>query len=533
MPQVPTYDGPQVRTQALRPVYQNTPDVSSGTQALARGLGQVAEVMDRRVERDAQDEAFKLELQIRTDWQKQRAALREQYKGDLADQYKAAAEDWWKKAPETYGSNASPMARQMATRSIGQYMLQAEADTLGYVEGEKRRSREINFRTLQDQIITEAGQTVTPANARTLAATTAQRLNDNAIAYAAREGQSSDFGKSLAREQLNRFHADVALALATKPGGAAAAQAYLAEFGKDIPLAARTRVDEVVNREADNQFATQFAAGVAAKPLSEQLAEAAKIDNPDRREKAITQIRNNHAMVKAAQQEREQAASDQAWQMVGQGRKVPEALLAQMDGKGRVQLQDYLKEKAKQAASGEAVKTDWATYIDLRTRLAAGEKINLTPFTTKLAGKEIEQLLDIQTKASNPKEAPEVATAEQQLSSFVDGLQLKGEKDGKFKAAAYDLFNEHLKRTGKKPTFEERDKIMRDLNREIVTKPGWLWDSKDPAFMAERDVRNKALGVGAAPAAPAALPRVKTVDEARALKPGTRFIDPDGVERIR
>ena len=84
MPQVPTYDGPQVRTQALQPVFQRTPDVSSGAQAIARGLGQVAEVADQRAQRDAQDEAFKLELQIRTDWQKQRAALREQYKGEFA-----------------------------------------------------------------------------------------------------------------------------------------------------------------------------------------------------------------------------------------------------------------------------------------------------------------------------------------------------------------------------------------------------------------------------------------------------------------
>ena len=34
MPQVPIYDGPQLRTQALQPNYQNNVDVSSGTRAL-------------------------------------------------------------------------------------------------------------------------------------------------------------------------------------------------------------------------------------------------------------------------------------------------------------------------------------------------------------------------------------------------------------------------------------------------------------------------------------------------------------------
>jgi len=298
----------------------------------------------------------------------------------------------------------------------------------------------------------------------------------------------------------------------------------------EIPGTAQPRVEQVLKAEADNQFAAQFAAGVAAKPLAEQLSDAAKIDNPERREKALTQIRNNHALVKAAQAEREQVVKDQAWQLVGQGKKVPEALLAQMDGRGRVELQDYLKTRAKQASEGTQVKTDWATYIDAREKLAAGEKVNLVALTTKIAPAQMEQLLDIQTKAKNPSKAPEVASSEQQLGAFTTSLDLKGENLGKFKAAAYDMFNEHLKRTGKEPTFEERDKIMRDLNREIVTKPGRWWDTTDLAYKAEPETRRRAL---AAPAAPAAPLRVKTVEEARALKPGTVFIDPQGVERIR
>jgi hypothetical protein len=532
MPQVPLYDGPQVRTQALQPVFQRAPDVSSGAQALARGIGQVTEELDRKIVRDAQDEAFKLELQVRQDWQAERARLREQYKGELADQYQGAAAEWWKKAPETYGKSASPMARTMATKSIGQYMVQAEADTLGYVETEKRKTREINFRTLQSDIVREAGQIVTPENARVIAERDAKRVYDNAIAYAAREGFNSDVGKAMAREQLDRFHVDVALSLASKPGGAKAAQDYLAEFGKEIPLAARTRVDEVVKGEADNQFATQFAASLATKPFSEQLAEAAKIEDPARREKTLTQIRNNQAMVKAAQQEREAAVSDQAWQLVGQGKKVPEALLAQMDGKGRVQLQDYVKEKAKQAAAGTQVKTDWATYIDAREKLAAGEKVNLVALTTKIAPAQMEQLLDIQNKTKTPSKAPEVATSEQQLGAFTRTLDLKGDNLGKFQSAAYDLFNEHLKRTGKEPTYDERDKILRDLNREIVTKPGFLWDTKEPAFKADREVRNKALGVGAAPAAAGPV-RIATEAEWARLPKGTVYIDPQGNQRTK
>lgn len=539
MPQVPTYEGPQVRTQALQPVFQRAPDVSSGAQSIARGLGQVADLADQRVQRDAQDEAFKLELQIRTDWQKQRAALRNQYKGGLADQYKAAADEWWAKAPETYGKAASPMARQMATRSISQYALQSEADTLGYVEGEKKRSREINFRTLQDGIITEAGQLVTPENARTLAATTAQRLNDNAIAYAAGEGEDSDFGKGLAREQLNRFHADVALALANQPNGAAAAQAYLSEFGKDIPLAVRTRVDSTVKAAANEQEGVATGRRLATLPYEQRKAELDKITNPDVLKIAQQTIDGEETRRLAALRQVSDQMEGNLMLQVQQGRP-PKAAeieqLRQVDPKAAARVQQAINAERKAAAAaakGESIKTDWPTYIDARQRLAAGEKINLIGLMDKIAPAQREQLLDIMTKTKTPEKQREVATSEQQLSAFVDGLQLKGEKDGKFRSAAYDLFNEHLRRTGKEPTVEERDKIMRDLNKVIVTGKGFLWgDKTDVAFMADRDVRNKALGVDQPPTPTAPL-QVKSIQEARALKPGTRFIDPQGVERIR
>jgi hypothetical protein len=238
-------------------------------------------------------------------------------------------------------------------------------------------------------------------------------------------------------------------------------------------------------------------------------------------------------MVKAAQAEKEAAASDEAWQLVGQGKRVPETVLMRMDGRSRVQLQEHVADRARIAADraagkAAAVKTDWGTYIDLRTRLAAGEKVDLRPFAaTKIAGPQLEQLLDIQTKVTDPKKAPEVATTEQQMSAFTRTLDLKNERLGQFQAAAYDRFNMHLAAKGKEPTYEERQKILDQLTMEVVTKPGLIWDSKAPAYQAPKAVRDKAAPLPTAPV------RVTTRAEALALKPGTKFIDPAGVERIR
>ena len=72
-------------------------------------------------------------------------------------------------------------------------------------------------------------------------------------------------------------------------------------------------------------------------------------------------------------------------------------------------------------------------------------------------------------------------------------MELKGERVGQFQSAAYDLFNEHLKTKGKEPTYEERQTILDSLVKEIVIKPGVIWDTKGPAYQAPRDVRNAAL----------------------------------------
>ena len=73
------------------------------------------------------------------------------------------------------------------------------------------------------------------------------------------------------------------------------------------------------------------------------------------------------------------------------------------------------------------------------------------------------------------------------MSALAGGLNLKAEEKGKFTSAAQDLFNEHLKRTGKEPVFEERQKILDQMVKEVVTKPGWLWDAKGPAYELPRD----------------------------------------------
>ncbi len=519
MPQIPVYDGPQVKVRALQPVMQRTPDVSSGLQSLARTAQGIGQIADRVVNQQADIEAFSAQeriLKAQNDWE---VEARRVAQGEKAVGYRQQVEDWWKTVREQEFSKLSPMAQARVSKALSA-SYRASVEAAGNYE---RQQVEIGARSklngslaqLQTQAI-KAGAVGAPA--------VVQAGIDTIRAFGRERGVD-------VTPEITKFTSGVHLNLieGMASQNAAEARRYFNENRDQIDSGTWDRVEELIKASGDNQFATQFAAERASLPLSEQLAEAGKITDPERREKALQQIRNNHALVQQAQREREQAASDEAWQLVGSGRRVPETVLMRMNGRERVQLQDYLRDRAKQAAAGTPVKTDWATYIDLREKLAAGEKVDLRPYALKIAGPQMEQLLDIQTRRNDPKKAPEVASAEQQIGAYIDQMELggtkKAEERGKFKAAAQDLFNEHLKRTGKEPTFDERQKILDQLTVEVVTKPGWLWDTKGKAFELPREqLRQQATG---------AARRVTTLEEARALPPGTRFIDPNGIERIR
>ena len=492
MPQVPTYDGPQVRSTALQPVFQREIDVSSGLKAAAGALTGIADVADKAVRRDAETEANTVDNEITAGWLQWDAENRRKFQGQNVGEYEAKATEWWDKAKTTYGANLSPLAQRAIGQTLGRKKTQALGSVASHVNAEKERFADDQGEKAAQSAIefgVDTGDTVGAAS----------QVRKIAAERGARKGWDTAMVQAEQQRLLGTLHLTVIDRLAQTD--ATKAQAYYTENKGEIPATAQSRVEQVLKGEGDNQFATQFAAQQAAKPLGEQLTAAADIKDPQRREKTLQQIRNNHAMVKAAQQEQEQGASDQAWQLVGKGQRVPERVLMQMNGRERVQLQEHLVDRSRVLAAGTSVKTDWPTYIAAREALASTDPevrkaVNLTALSTKVAPAQLEQLLDLKTKTSDPKKAPEVATSEQQIGSFTRSMDLKGERVGQFQSAAYDLFNEHLKAKGKEPTYDERQVILDKLVSEIVIKPGYIWDTTGPAYTAPKVVRDKAIAGG-------------------------------------
>ncbi len=400
MARVPASQGPEVQRQALRPVYQGNIDVSSGLQQVSRGLGQAANAMDGAMRREAETEANRIDSEITAGWLQWDAENRRQYQGQNIDEYQAKAEEWWGKARETYGANLSPLVQGAIGPQLARKRNQAMGSVFGHVNTVKER--------FADQQAEAARQTAIEFGVDTgdLAGARGQIMRINAQ-QGARQGWTSEMMEVENQRALGTLHLTAITQMAE--GDAKGAREYYEANKGEIPASAQARAEQVLDAEVDNQEAKRLAAQNAKLPFSEQIAAGADLD-PKLREKYNLEIRNNQAMVKAANAERENEARDQVYQLYEQGKAIPELLLSQMGGPERSAFTNMRLARARQRAEGTDVKTDFGLYLGLRDQIAAGEKVNLAQYAHKIAGSDLVRLSEAQSKMADPKQRESLIT---------------------------------------------------------------------------------------------------------------------------
>ena len=477
MARIPTYDGPQVASAPLQPVMQRTPDVSSGLQAAGRALGQVGEVVDQRLMRDAEAEANKVDSNVTAAWLNWDAENRSKYQGQNADGYAQAAKDWWDREAPKLAQGTSAMAQRRLNDVMPRKQNQAMASVLGHVSTLKERFADESAEAAAQTSIEFGIDTGAVAGAR-------EEVRKITAQQGARKGWTTEQVQAEQQRRLGTLH----LAYITRLAEAdpEKASTYFEQNKTEIPATAQVKVESVLRAERDNQFATKFAAENAGMPLDEQLSKAAEITDPQRREKTLQAVKVNQGLVKAAQQERESRAADQAWQMVGAGRKVPASVLEVMDGRQRVQLQDYLRQRAEHMAAqgNKPVKTDPATlakvYDLMRDNPDEFKDLRMESLAFKLAGSDLEQVARIQRDMRNPSHEKDIVGLSAQLGPYTDTMG-KADK-AQFESAAFNQVIAFQQEKKRPPNSEERRKILDDLKMEVVTHKGMLWDSKTPKY---------------------------------------------------
>lgn len=486
MPKVPVYGGPQIERQVPNPTRMQTPDVSSGLQAVARGLGEVSEGFDKIALRDDQTKAFETEAQITQEWLKWDSQARQQFRGANVDGYEAAAQQWWKDSAETYGKDLNPRAKALASRGLMGKQNQALGNVLQFTSTEKERHAD---EAANANIASTIQFGVTSGEV----ASAADQVRGLVAAQGARKGWTTEQVQDATQRNLSNLH--VAHLAKLAESNAEAAQTYFTQNRGEISFAQQSKIEEAIKGEADNQFSRKFAADVAAKPLSEQLAEAGKITDPQRRDKALREVKLNHALVKEAQAQVESQASDSAWQMVGKGQRVPEMVLAQMNGKERVQLQDYLKTRAERVASGAQVKTDPSdlarVYDLMRDDPAEFKKLRMVALTNHIAPNDIEQIARIQRDMLKPDREKDVATSSQLLGTYTGGWT--PEKKAAFSSSFYDELDRFEKEKGRPANYKEKreigDRLM--LDGEVMSGKWYADDPNKKLYETTPDERQR------------------------------------------
>jgi hypothetical protein len=215
--------------------------------------------------------------------------------------------------------------------------------------------------------------------------------------------------------------------------------------------------------------------------LKDQLTEAAKITDPQRREKTITQIRNNAALVRQAEQEQEAKFSDQAWQLFAQGQKIPEAILSGMNGRERAQLQESMRSRSERLAAGTSVKTNPAelakVYDMMRDDPEGFKKLRMASLTETFSPADIEQVSRIQRDMLKPDGEKDVATTTQVMGLYTGGY--KPEKKAAFNSAFLDEVNKFEREKKRPATYEEKRKIGDRLVLDGEVLSGSMWKN-DP-----------------------------------------------------
>lgn len=487
MPQVPIYQ-PQVREQALQGGMQRAPDVGSDLMRAGQGLATVGTALNDMDLRDAKAKADQLDATVTTEWMKWDAENRNKFRGENVNAYEAAAAEWWKKAGETYGKDIDARTRSLASPTLIRKQGTALAGVAQFVGAEKERHADDAANASITSTIQFGVTTGDVAGA-------AQQVRGQVAATGARKGWTTEQVQAEQLKNLSALHLAQITKLASRD--ADKAQEYYQANKAEVMASNQPRVEEVLKGEGDNQFATKFAAENAGKPLAEQLKTAGEITDPERRAKTMQQVKLNHAAVKEAKAEEERTASDQAWQLVGQGKRVPEAILSQMDGKGRVQLQEHLQARAERLSKqGTAsVKTDPAAlakvYDMMRDDPDGFRKLRMESLTNAFSTSDIEQVARIQRDMLKPDTEKDVATANQVSALYTKGW--KQEKAGAFGKAFLDETYRFKQEKGRPANYEELRKIGDRLiiDGEVLSGSMFLPDPNKKFYEATPEERKR------------------------------------------
>lgn len=495
MPTVPSYGGPQVQQAPLRGGENTTRAIPTAAGSTASALGGaltgLGEVGDRIQERRDLDEAFRVETKVLADYSAFEQNLRKTRRGAAAKDVTNDVDQWWSKLDETYGQDVSPRVKQLTMKSLARARAQSLESVGRYQMAEEDRAQTESFNAVNGQEIQRA---ITDGNPAVIEGAKG-KISAAVDVFGATRGWSPEQVTQEKQKWTNMLHVQAVTTMIDSDPKAA--RAYFEANRSEIDSANHARMGKLIDTAVADSNATENAAKWAALPFEDAIGKANEIKDPEERKKTVAAVRELQSEKNIAMQLRERQASDTVWQMVGNNvplNKLPRAVLDQMSGRERVQVNDYYaaeRRRREAEAKGVEAKSDPAVYGKVLDALRAdprGTRPEAFPGLSRADVRSLQNHRDALLGAKPGKEA-EVASTEQQMGTYINTMDLKGEKKGAFQKTAYEAFEQYRAANGKEPNFEERQKILDRASMQIVTDYGVLWDSKKPFFEATPEQR--------------------------------------------
>lgn len=466
MPQVPTYDSPQVSAGQDPTSFE--PAGNAGEQyvrlgAAVQGAGEdmASIALDQQHMANA-DAVLKTETAFKNDYLSYQQTLNDR-KGQNAWGVTQDLHNWFDKAGEKYNEGLGNDAQRRAFAATFDSVRTQGLETTGKFEADQRTAS-VNA-SGKDSI--EASINIAAADHNNIATIDGAKSDivKRLQLLGHFNGWSPEVQQAQETEALTNLHKQVIQALVDENPDHA--RQYYEANKQEIAGADRDVIDKVIKVGTIRQVAQQATDKIMTSGVGETdaLAYARTHYTGQEQDEVVKRVTERFAEADAVRERDQKTAGDAAWNTyskAGSLTAVPTSLLAGMDGKDRLALQ---KEDAARI-SGKLVDTDWTTYYGLRAMAAqdpskfSGTDMRL--YYDKLAPDQRKELIDIQDQVKKGGQN-DVQSLEQQLGQTHEVMKWgssDADKKGNFDSAVTRELAVQQDSIGRKLTYDERQKVI-------------------------------------------------------------------------
>ena len=514
MPSIPMSQGVRVREQALQGGYQNSIDVSSGTRAVAQGLDQLGEGVDRYQRQQAEIQAWNTQDTIYRQYRDWLTNEQKASQGEKAAGFTERVDAWWEDAKKQHTEALSPLAQQLVGRTLGAIRKSAYDNATAYQTQQLDIANTAAF-TAGVSALGQAAISATPDMREAMVQEGIKTIQSRA----AEKGVNAD-------PDILKFttgvHTNVLNAMVQNDPEKA--RAYYNEHRDQIDATRHDEIDRTINRASaandGDRAAKEVWAANGPKNYADPVASdrlQADIDkrfsaDPIRRQAATAALKEQIAAFNQAQKEYTTSATNSVFQLMQQGvplarlKSMPEwGTLVALDAKAAEGIEYQAEQRAlHRAQTGDALEgielkrlqrgqhlmtiKNWDTYAQMSDPevLARTPRPQVQALAATIGQENADRLLKQKDKLDSPESINEAKADKDQLDVFLRAAlpdvmdkKKKSESDKAVMMLVEKRVNDALAEvqggSKVKLTREQKDDVMqRELNRVMTLPPSML-----------------------------------------------------------